>query len=69
MEHLIEIYVSPNGDHLWEVVAAGAPSGDAHAESLSVARELLSELERLGENDTLGDGAGRAVSKAALKRR
>lgn len=67
--HLIEIYTSPNGDHLWEVATAAA-SGAGSAESLGVARFFLSELEKMGRGDSRsGGGAGGAASKAAMRRR
>ncbi|CAM9658825.1 unnamed protein product, partial [Ectocarpus fasciculatus] len=50
LEHLIEIYISPNGDHLWEVVSP--QGGDGSAESLGVARFFLSELQKISGGDS-----------------
>lgn len=66
MENLIEIYISPNGDHLWEVANSPIP-GDGFAESLSVAKHLLSELRKMGKGK--GEGAGAGKSKTGMRRR
>ncbi|CAM9525783.1 unnamed protein product, partial [Hapterophycus canaliculatus] len=69
LEHLVEIYLSPNGDHLWEV-ATTAPGGDTSAESLGVARFFISELQKISRGDGRnGAGAGGAASKALMRRR
>lgn len=65
LEHLIEIYLSPNGDHLWEV-ASTAPGGDGYAEALGVAKKLLLELEQTSGG---GRGGGGGSSKAGMRRR
>ncbi|CAN0392522.1 unnamed protein product, partial [Pylaiella littoralis] len=69
LEHLVEIYVSPNGDHLWEVAAA-APGGEGSAESLGTARFFLSELQNMSRgNGRSGGGAGGATSEEVMRRR
>lgn len=72
MEHLIEIYISPNGDHLWEVATAAPAGGDGSTESLGAARYFLSELEKMsgsGGQSGGGGGVGGASSKATTRRR
>lgn len=49
LEHLIEIYLSPNGDQLWEVASA-PPSNDV-TEPLEVGRKLLLELKAMSAGD------------------
>lgn len=66
LEHLVEIYISPNGDHLWEV-ASTAPSGGGMAESLGVAKHFLSELKKMGKGQ--GEGAAADKSRTGMKRR
>lgn len=66
MESLIEIYISPNGDHLWEVVNSTS-SGDGFAESLGVAKYFLSELKKMGKG--IGEGVGAGKSKTGMRRR
>lgn len=66
MENLIEIYISPNGDHLWEV-ANSPSSGDGFAESLGVAKYFLSELKKMGRGK--GGGVGASKSKTGMRRR
>lgn len=66
--HLIEIYISPNGDHLWEVVTAPASGRDGSSESpLGVARKLLSELEEISGRDGGNSGAGASISKDNMR--
>ncbi|CAM9140679.1 unnamed protein product [Discosporangium mesarthrocarpum] len=50
LEHMIEIYLSPNGDPIWET-----PAGDSASESVEVAEKLLSELKVVGGAE---DGRG-----------
>ena len=73
LEHLIEIYISPNGDHLWEVATAAASGDGSSSESLGVARFFLSELEKMGRGDGRNGGgaggAGGAAGKAVVRRR
>ncbi len=70
LEHLVEIYISPNGDHLWEVTTAAPAGGDGSAESLGAARYFLSELEKMTGGDVGGGGAGGgAISNATMRRR
>lgn len=69
LQHLIEIYVSPNGDHLWEVATA-APGGEGSAESLGTAKVFLSELQKMTRGDgRSSSGAGGATSKEVMRRR
>ncbi|CAM9585064.1 unnamed protein product [Ectocarpus sp. 4 AP-2014] len=69
LEHLIEIYISPNGDHLWEVVTS-PQGGDGSAESLGIARFFLSELQKISRGDgRSGAGATRRTNKEAIRLR
>lgn len=69
LEHLIEIYISPNGDHLWEVVTS-PQGGEGSTESLEIARFFLSELQKISRGDSRsGAGATGGTNKAAIRLR
>ncbi|CAN0534330.1 unnamed protein product, partial [Ectocarpus sp. 12 AP-2014] len=69
LEHLIEIYISPNGDHLWEMVTS-PQGGEGSAESLGIARFFLSELQKISRGDIRsGAGATGGTNKAAIRLR
>ena len=55
---LVEIYVNPTGDNLWETIA-DTDSRNVRAEQVRVAEEMLNKLERQSRrtNDATGSSA------------